>query len=254
MSPMSDGGINADQTFLIDLDMLLDTRIGVLSHQFPDQFETIDMAGYLNRKTDKPYEYVKGVSAEEWRTAWQRRDVEDLKYSVPTEFLMSLSLMLETLVKQAMTLPVASTVSVDINLYPYVLSDAVIADIASCVKHYVGDAVGVGTVRLRPEQINPNLLKAKYSALVTYSFNDWYSGNSEKLIKTPIPDVTILTPLFYLDKVPSDQEVTYGKDQLVIRPEDGIRMALIEYIQIAFIPTRQVSMVHLPKVNDDAGQ
>lgn len=242
---MSDGSINADQVFLVELDMLLDSRIGVMANRFPEQFQEIDMVGYLGRDVDKPHQYLPGVSEKEWKLAYAQRNVDDLKKSLPTEFLISMVTMLDTLVKQAVTLPVSSKVVVDVNLYPYTLTPEEADDIRDCVQHYAGKSVVVNTVHYQTSQITPALLKRVYSVYACYGFSDWHMVNADKLMKSPMPDVTIMAPRFFLEKRPSETDMQIGKDKIQITAEDSVRMLMAEFVQIALIPPRQASILDL---------
>lgn len=235
--------ITKNQHLLVDLEMLLDTRFGLLASSFESQFSTLDLAAYQARNINAPYEHLEGVSEQQWNEAWASRDKAAIKAAVPTEFLLMFYEMCLGLVQQAVSTPLIDSVSVDVNIYPYRFNGAEANALIESVGEYAGNGVSVSVVRLAPEGITPALLKSKYVAYAAYDFDGWMSENMDALTKTPIPDITLIAPRYYRERVPTIEEITHGKDKLVCPPEDLIYYALIEHISVSFLPPKLASVM-----------
>ena len=76
--------MDAKQYLLIDLDALLDTRLGCLIRHRPQAAADVDMGAYRGRLHDRLWEFCDDVSEAQWRQWWAERDVGVLKSSLAT--------------------------------------------------------------------------------------------------------------------------------------------------------------------------
>lgn len=235
---MSDNNI----TILIELDVILDTRLGVLYQHYPELIDNILSNGYHNRKIDKFSLLHKDINDSLVQQSYAQRNKETLKISRCTNFVFITNQLTKTLEDQAITTPTVDTIDVSINIYPYSFTDEELVTLKDMVKYYIGVTTGVDIVNMPLAKITPQYLKDHYAAIAIYHFSDWLKIHHESLLKCRIPKVTFFVPALHDNSVPTDKELTF-KDQGKIDPFMALEATLIEFMDVVVLDSRMFSVI-----------
>lgn len=184
--------MNTSHVF-VDLDSVLDTRLGVL---------------LAEGKIDNPYEYLTsfeyytrgdnalaGMSVEEFEELFKNRDKSALVNSVATLMCLQLSRFIAERVFVDVEAPATpERVKLTVNVYPYVLTEEEMRLIESALIAHTGELVEVECVNMLPSFLTPMYLKNRYDLVVMYDYASWLESQQDNFEKVQIPEIDLLIP------------------------------------------------------------
>lgn len=195
------------QYLLIDLDALLDTRLGCLIQHRVAEAAEIDMAAYRGRFNDDLWTLCRNVTEDDYRQWWADRDETTLQCSFATPMMMRLKAMTYELVAKKASHAYLKEIKVFVNIYPYRLSDQIKAEYQSAIKEVVHRGVGVEMVSLPPEQLSPQSLMSHYNYYALYDFDRWLTCQHEVLGENPIPAFPMNAPALFANALPDQTDI-----------------------------------------------
>ncbi len=237
---------NKVEGILVDLDSLLDTRLGTLSGISPDLArQALTAPGYLTRTTDT---FV-GVEEAVYKAAYAQRDIQTLKQSVMTGIVSYLRSILKQLKDQAVTQPTHDAIRVDVNVFPYDPSPDELAVLHEVLLYRLTggmateaqefDLVTVDIVNYSPESLTPAHCKANYGALVMYDPWNWLNLHSEAFPDRTkrLPEVILYAPRLYSNREPNEKELSDLKMELrnIPDPFTSLEMAISPIVGLTLI-------------------
>ena len=159
-----------------DLDSILDTRIATLSSINEDAAFRALVGGYFERTTDDPAEYTEGITHEQFKETYAKRDIKTLKQSKPTQLAYTIGGMLKDLELQAIRGNIGiSECEIILNVWPYRLTQDQKISFIRMMKTMVTTKhdfrvwdLPVGDFTLR------TMLNENISNVYMYDFNQWY--------------------------------------------------------------------------------
>ena len=164
---------------LIDLDVLLDTRIATLVQLDPVETEKILEAGYTSRPTDDMSYFNTSITNDQYTTAYANRNTETLKNSRMTNYIFELAVMIKQLTEDlAKNNTRVTDPCVVINYYPYSdLDTETLENIVYAIEQYVTTAIEIRTVCLAPSELDLRALKGlEILTYITYDFQLWFES------------------------------------------------------------------------------
>lgn len=237
--------MRTDKTIYVDLDALLDTRLGTLIQIDENEAISILNNGYHERISDDWSKLGSSINQDEYDRRYRNRDIETLKASRCTNAIPMIIELTKSLSESAIYTPFVTSVGIEVNLYPYKLTGEEIKTMESVVRHYLSVETKVTTVRFSPEQLTPEIINIRYDGLIMYDFNAWFGAQVEKLKDKQLPTVTIMAPALYANKVPSKEEITF-EEIGEISPFASLEMVLCEFIDLHLLDATYFSLV-VPK-------
>lgn len=196
---------------LVELDAILDTRIGTVAHRFGDEvaFQVLQ-AGYHTRVDDK----FPGVDYEEYRKAYQARDVEVLKHSTITDNVRLMREVIGELSQQAVGRPYHTGARVLVNVYPYTLTEDMRAALKELVLPWVTGYTELGVthtveiVSISKSDITPKfIVDNDVTTIFMYEYKDWFDAQAVNFKRTPLTGVTLYSPAIYHEVTPTTDEI-----------------------------------------------
>lgn len=185
----------------VDLDALMDTRLGTLVELDDSLLEHVMKNGYTSRDED----VFPDVPKELYRELYKKRDTQTLLYSIKTKMLEYLK---ETIQAMRKVLPLeayGSKVDITINAYPFTLTPEQRQTYAELITDALGPLVNVQVIYAGPELFTPTYCKSNYSLIIKYEYADWLEYHAHAFQKHPIPDVTLFVPdIWFKDKPSAD--------------------------------------------------
>lgn len=189
-------------TCLVSLDVLMDTRLATLRRLNDEAAQLIRESWYHKRTADLFDRNGAKINQAAYQALYAARDEETLKLATMTHlprYLMTLIARLTT--QQGMPL-LSEQFQIDINLYPYQLSEEVKESIRMAMETYTNNAAVINLVDYAPEELTVQFVKSKYQICFMYDFNEWLMEHTEEFSKQTMPEVRFVAPRLYLNDAP----------------------------------------------------
>jgi hypothetical protein len=223
-------------TIMIDLDALLDTRIAVLASQYPDSLKDTLTTSYWDRDIDE----FPGVPYEMFKSTYASRDRSVLQYTMITPMAMMLAEYTERVLRQLISSPMHYRPKIDINIYPYDLSEDEVAVISKSVVQLTKGRSDVEIVRLPPADITVAYIKANLTSMIMYDYIAWTDARFEDFKTKTCPEVQLLAPRLYFkrkDPVPPKTDPFKGTEELMA-PFIGLKILPVEHFCFVARPSQ----------------
>ena len=180
------------QRVLIQLDALLDTRVGTAYRMGA---KDIDWLSYFERTHSKVWEFF-GLEEEAFKDMYLRRNLETLELSMGTELYRQLAFVMRNKLVLAAGSPLHERPEIVINYWPYNLSSATVEIFKQAVADTLTDIsrMRVSAVYLAPERITPKYLKEGYTDMIVYDLSEWLELAGQHFEECPIPEITVCYP------------------------------------------------------------
>lgn len=187
----------------IDLDCLLDTRMGILAQHHPELAKEVLADGRYGRRL---IDQFGSLTSRQFEELYEKRDMETLRYSVVTNVPLFLQRIIKDAIVHASMAKVDQELKYVINVWPYAFEDQELLEVlAACIRYHTLDTVEIEVVRIPPSKLTPTLIKKEYDIILMYSYQKWLYSHREEFDRVRCPSVTLVVPqLFYLDM--PDQE------------------------------------------------
>lgn len=239
---------------MIELDMLLDTRIAAVSQL--NQQAAIDLLtpAYRQRISDDLGELTPLITTEEFKKKYALRNKETLMWARPTPMLYFFCLTVNQNVELSQSNENIEEIEIDINTYPYDLNDEEKDEICACLLTYINYPVVVRTIFMPPYALTINEIKLRqWTSLYMYNFRDWAESIIPNMTEaTPkIPSVFIVAPelLKTQKELPAVDDMKMPNGQQV-SPHQAVRILLSPFISIRYAPVEHVSLAELPPFDE----
>jgi len=219
-------------------DALWDLRLGTLRKISPE-FAALVTAreDYYTRDQDIFKTPAETLDRTIYRRVFEKFKHEVLRLSLKTEILSFVTELCAQYIKQIATTPFMNEFELEINTYPFILTNEEKVDLLACLQDVLGTIVPIRIAHISLEDLTMEKVRNEYAAMIMYNYFDWLNCHSESLKKQHIKDVGLYVPrLYFLDKEQISAEV---REQLKKRGKDGFD-ALAEILQpiltIQFLP------------------
>lgn len=216
---------------LVELDSILDTRLGVLLELDAEKVPAILAKDYHERLWDVFPE----VDLLAYQDRYSKRDKKVLKNSWVTPMMdLAFDFVMKTL-QQTLKTPFHKSPKLDVNIYPYVLTEEEESIILSAVVASTKDQCDIEIVSYSPEQLNPVFLKNNYEVVMMYDYQEWLEVHSKNGLwkKYSCPNVAVMAPLMY-----KNTEVYNPKTKVmdIIKDFETLSKTMAPYVDMQFIP------------------
>lgn len=231
---------------LIDLDSIIDTRLGTLS-KMKGEIAHLFNARYVTRLTDEFNLLDDSINLEEYKKAYENRDIESIGRGIPTTLLTEFGAMLDIHLDEILgPNPENKSVFIEINVYPYKLEPNECEDIIACFREWTGTPFDIKVVNIPIESFTmPLITQRKWSVIFTYDFEKFQYYTFVKNAKqghVGSPQVSLFVPKLAssLEKLRESAELTLpGGEKL-----DSFEFLRVHYgplIGLEFLPAEKFS-------------
>lgn len=163
---------NSNDIILIDIDTLLDSRMGTMDVLNPEWAEKLSKSDYRHRLSDDFNMFVPEVNMAEFKKAYAQRDWRSLAHAAPTEFSADLNRILDELLFDPKRLNPDATTEIHVNVYPYDLTDEEKIAMVESLHEITGTIFYIKLVNIPPYSITFEVIKASnWVAIFTYDLN-----------------------------------------------------------------------------------
>ena len=244
------------QRILVELDALIDTRLGTMACIDPQAAGDLLDNGYDTRMSDDFSRFTNRVSNETFREAYKNREVHSVILGVPTEMNASLLEILLLLEREKLGgAPDVESISVEVNYWPYKLEPWEVEHIGACIHSQIGTMAVLTMVSLpHSEMTLEYFLYKSYTAVVMYNFEDWADVilrpcNILTPPKTLLPAMSMIIPqITYLDEetLREGYNTRNSKGQHA-NPFEMTRFGLAAVIGITYYSSRHFSAMRMER-------
>lgn len=190
-------------------DAVWDLRQGTLARISPDFAVAVTgEESYYTREEDLFSANGFTLQREIYQGVYEQYKQEILGLSMRTMIFDFLRSLCKEYIKHTVVTPFVSDFAIQINSYPFPLSEQEALDIRAAVKQELGQGIEVEVVYLPHAEITPKYAKENYSAMILYHYYDWMNLHEKELKKGPLLEVGFYVPkLFFLDRSKMDADL-----------------------------------------------
>lgn len=233
---------------LIDLDALLDTRLGAVSHFSNDHALKLLKEGWQGREMDSIIWKDASFTEQEYKAYLGQGHVETLMRSGPTMLSEYIKELIHELLKEPQIGVSDQTHQFIINTYPYRLERDVLREIEEVIWEQFPFAVSVKTVRFGLNALEPLFLKEQgINFYYTYNLNAWIKKHVDLLNNCPIPQISIVGPAIrehdYADLEGGDELKALAEK---MSPFEAMTMSLCIYVNVDYVEPQWFSLIGKP--------
>jgi hypothetical protein len=235
----------------IAADALWDLRQGTMARISPEFAAAVTaQPGYYTREEDVFNYSDQTLRQDIYKRVFARYKQSILRCSVKTEILQFVHELAKQYIKQAFVTPFLDDFSIEINLYPFHLTDGEKNDLLQIVQSQLGKHLMVSLVVLSPAELTVEHTLNNYASMVMYEWHDWLNTHSADVEKKRLADVGLYVPRIFFDRQKYDEETDKelkkrGKDIFEITHD-----LLNPFIVVQFLPVALFSAstpVNLPE-------
>lgn len=195
---------DGDDVVYTTLDSWLDTRLGTLGKIDTKLAVKALNSGYRERFVDE----FPGISREEFKKAYEQRDIETLKMSVVT----NVSILMRMFIKESLAIAVQqrhiNRLNIDVNIWPYKFEDdlELVHTLMACIRTHVYENAVVRIISAHPSALTPEVAKENYQLMVMYDWREWLEMHKGYFEKRGIPSVSLIAPQLFVERPPTPEE------------------------------------------------
>ena len=198
----------AEKFILINLDCLLDTRQGALLTISPEvAYEITSKEDYHARESDEFVSEQYGtLSTELFEQVKEKFKHEIIFKSLKTKMYLFLQELIDGYVKLALTTPHVSTITLEVNLYPYQFTDTQVEYLMKALIAHLGNAAAISIVNFDIKQMPLKAISEKYESVIMYNPVEWLNQRHNELKVGTMKDLTLYIPRMNTVRALTDKE------------------------------------------------
>lgn len=198
----------AKKRLYITLDSLLDTRLGVLNSINPDfAISVTSKPSYYNREIDEFKDKELGeLNPVLFKKVLEAKRGLVLKNSFKTKMHLFLNQVCSVYVDKILNTPGNNALELDVNTYPFSLTDEEVAIALEGIVKMIGDKVTINMVNLSHKELTMDYIRDNYNIMIMYNYHEWLNIHTEELKKKTIIHVKLYVPMIFFGSLPTEQQ------------------------------------------------
>jgi len=201
-------------------------------------FEVCSSEAYHLRDEDIFGSAQHGVLSKEafQRVAELKRD-KILPNSLRTRMFEFLRQLMSKLFFEAINTPYHSSVAIDVNVYPFVLTSEEEAVMIASLAEMMHGHFTINLINKSPAQLDPEYVREHYRAMITYTYHEWMNHWDKEIKKKPLKDMTIFAPRIHHVRAITEKEMAEaGFAQFNLDPFSLLQLLLKTTVLIQHLP------------------
>lgn len=189
----------------LDLDAIIDTRLGTLAKIDPKYaVAALDSGRYHKRMIDE----FEGVTKEEFREAYAKRDLDTLRMSVLSNVVFFLRRLIKDSLVSSIIHQRVEKMCFTVNVWPYNFDDPGLVEmLIACIRFHTYSTSSVRIVSIPDEELTPDFCAKNFQIMIRYSWVDWMAKHKAYFERKGISGVTLVVPEIFYDTVPTDEDI-----------------------------------------------
>lgn len=187
-----------------DIDTLFDTRLATLAMIHQGVALNALRNGYHIREIDE----FDNVNHATFKELYDTRDADVLYNSPVTKIPEMIRDAVKGMFKQTLETPFSTKITLDINFYPYVVTDKAATALINTFKEMTTGVADIRAVWIPPTELSAKYCAERYSLMIKYHYAEWidHLAKTDELKKNPLTIVTLYSPRLYFVRQPTKQE------------------------------------------------
>lgn len=220
---------------LIDLDSILDTRLGTLHCNNPEAaLDLVTRTEYWHRTFTDWSKLTNGkVTDDEFNQWWAKRGNTELHASRMTNIILVLMKIVNDYFNNLDEGVVTDELALTVNIYPYSLDGEEMDDMSMILRTYLNADLFIEYISASPEEITPTYLHDNYAAMIIWDFHTWIKLQAEALVKRPCPTINVIGPKLF-EKDPSALTTSQKADEFTKFKLIMLEMLGYEYVNVDY--------------------
>jgi hypothetical protein len=221
------GGKMINDIILIDIDCLMDTRLGVIHHINESIAKKFLLEGMHTRIEDR----FPGIDEEEFKRTYKNRNKNILKNTTSTGFFLFIIDFIDKTIYNTLGTPHEVRPKLLINLHPYDFTEAEKEELIKTLTYLSDSKIPIDVINISDEDLSPVWLKEKVLVFAKYHYQEWleiHSESKDNLMDNPIPHITLLGPKIYFGEKPEDDEIDSGFREIELFSAPFVNLILLE--------------------------
>lgn len=225
-----------DQRILVNLDTLLDTRLGAISRHSAPAATAVMRNGYWSRENDD-FEKMSGglITNARFKEIYDNRDQAVLKASYLTNIhhlLLGITKALQH--KKAAGVEVG-TIRLTVNVWPYKFTAEECEVLVESLRGFVAVTTEIDTAYISLADQTPGRLNNDYDAAIIYDYDEWDILHRKEMDESPIPLFTMMMAAKLRNGCSLSDEV-YQTEDGVVDPWKALTHYMTGRIALAIEP------------------
>lgn len=216
----------------VTLDALLDTRLATLATLSPEGAAMALLGTKYHTRKSNDFTELCGVSREAFDEAYAKRDARIVKHSRMTYIPKLVARIMKDLEIQAVEGNDINEPFVDVNVWPYELSDGDKEALRAAVGHFTALETRVNIIDVPIKHMTPTRLFASYGGAVMYEWRDWMAEHRRELNKVRDTEFVMIAPFMFHGRELSQEEWAYEEMNPDVNPADLMTLAMIGYFEL----------------------
>lgn len=219
------------KALLLDVDALMDTRLGQLHCLHPEAATAVvGSEKYWYREQDNWTELTNGrVTTEAFQTAWEERGKEVLKASHITGIMTFVLKVLGMFLHNVVEGYVRDEVKLVVNHHPYDLDADEQAVMTECIRALTYEDLEVEYVSLSLQDLTPMYLRDRYAGMILYELHRWIKLHYLNFPQAPCQGMDVIGPRLW-EKDPSGLTLEDKKHDIM-----WFQFVMTEYMALDFL-------------------
>lgn len=229
---------------LVSFDALLDTRIAVLAHHYPEVATKV--AGdleYWKRERDD-FTRWGGPDQATFKKLYAERTADQIVGALRTSMVFIVKDLTYKLEQQFERSPSLSDYGMDVNIWPYDFTDEEKEAIQRIMMVYGGINTVPEIVSIPDKEITFPVIKERYSGVILYNLTDWLQHHIGQIRSMYINDVTIMAAELLEGEKPTIQELRESGFRDDVNILEMAAAHLREFFVLDYYPVAAYSMHH----------
>lgn len=186
----------------VDLDSLLDVRLGTLAVHWPEVFTRClnDDAYYMRDRDD--FTAWGGPDREAFRAVYDKRGMDELQCSIMTaipHLVKDLMLIQERDFEET---PHFTEVGMDVNIWPYQMEDWEKEELVNVMMCYGGLNTVPRIISRSIQDMEPSFIHSRYKTLIMYDHRNWMAEQQPKLKPMQLHRISFIAPWLVFGELP----------------------------------------------------
>ncbi|MNU19599.1 hypothetical protein D3C71_78300 [compost metagenome] len=227
------------QNIYVELDVLLDTRLGTIARLSKDAAVKTLQSDYHTRVVDS----FDHVDMAEYKALYAQRDGDTLSMSMLSGAVPFLRDVTAALAEQASSRPYHNGGKLIVNTHPYTstLSPKELDDIGRAIAARMDGHAPVELVDISPESLTPYHCKHHFAMMMVYDFGAWMEMHSSAFRTTRLPEVTLYSPRIY-HEIPREEELQSVTKE-IMHPVQAMEQLAAPIIALKLIDIKNFSVI-----------
>ena len=186
----------------VDLDCLLDTRLGTLALANEQWALNALKQGYHTRRMDE----FPDVNRDDFKKLYAERTADVLPMSVYTNMFVFLDGILKGEFDHTASGGQGAKIEIQVNYHPYELEPEEIGALCQVISHRTMEMADVRMVNIPDGFLTPTYCRDTYVMMIRYTYEPWIEMHVKAFEERKMPGMAFIAPALY-QKTPTEAEL-----------------------------------------------